>query len=117
MQRYMLFLAAVLVALLLAIFWFGFEPNDERTQLVLHNSAGTIASGTKLGVRIGEPWAEADGEIRARFAPASVLWTHGRMVTDGGTGVYGGSVPVVVGEAQVSYKDDSWRSGWGCGGR
>ncbi len=111
MRRYTLFLTGLLAVLFGALFWFGFEPTDERTQLVLRNSYGQVTSGTKLGVTIGEPWSRADATIRSLFTPANVLWQTGSYVGEGGQGVQLGRTPVLSGESRVSYRDRSWRNG------
>ena len=111
MRRYTLLIAGWLAALLAVIFWFGFRPNDERTQLVLRDSYGRVTSGTKLGVTVGEPWGQADATIRSFFEPRYVLWQTGKHRNDGGDGVRISDTPILTGQSQVSYRDSSWRDG------
>jgi len=110
MRRYTLGLCTVLLALLLSIFWWGFRPYDERTQLVFNQNYGTITSGTKLGVRVGGTWEDADNAIRRQFRPDNVLWQSGVCMGDGSDGEFS-RTPVLLGRATVSYRDRSWQNG------
>lgn len=101
-----LLLAGLIVALLGAIVWFGVEPMDERTQLLLTNNRGTITEGERLGVSVGDSWSEANASIRQRFDVSYSLWSDER---DGFTHV--SDAPVLAGRAEVHYRDRSWRNG------
>jgi hypothetical protein len=99
-----LILASALATLIAAIVVFGLEPTDERTQLLFREPQGAITSGAQFGVTIGEPWADADAALRARFTPDDVQWS-----IDDGSRI--SREPVLVGDAQVAYRDRSWRNG------
>lgn len=83
---------------------------DERTQLVLGDQYGVVTSGTRLGVRIGDPWRKADATLRSQFEPEYVLWQAGETHGAGGGFTFPGG-PVLTGKAEVSYRDRSWRNG------
>lgn len=117
MRRYVWFLAIALIALLAAIFWFEVKPTDERTQLLMNQGTGTITEGTRLGVTVGDSWNEADAALRGLFTPDYVLWQGFQHPPDGvGSAVIRhpvtvGHSPILVGDAEVSYRDRSWRNG------
>lgn len=113
MRRSRTILAVALVALLAGVIWFVIDPTDERTQLLFNQSHGTITTGTKLSVTVGETWGDADAAIRSVFTPAyAPLWETKRDVAaDGSDNWRGASDPVLTGEARVSYRDRSWRNG------
>lgn len=117
MRRYVLLLAAALVAFLAAIFWFGVQPMDERTQLLFNQSSGTITEGAMLGVTVGDSWTDADAALRRRFKPDYILWQSYRQGTEResvplrSNPVVVGHDPILVGDAAVSYRDKSWRNG------
>jgi hypothetical protein len=100
--------AALLV--LVGLVWF-IGPTDERTALVIGEQYGTISAGTKLGVTIGDPWPAADAALRRSFTPAYVQWLTGRHPQQGGNGVTLSDTPILVGDAEASYRDRSWRNG------
>lgn len=88
--------------------WFDLWPHDERTSAALQNSAGTIDFGRRFGVKVGDGWKRADEEVRSQFTPGYVLWTTPRPPPAYEQPVDG---PVLVGDANVTYRDRSWRNG------
>ena len=110
-MRKKLFLVVGLVSLVAAIVWAISTFNDEPTKLYFDEPRGQASAGTKLGVSIGDPWRSADRALRDGFSPAYVLWQQGRYVSEGGTGVRLSRDPILTGDAEVSYRDGSWRNG------
>lgn len=90
--------------------WMGLEPRNERTQLLFNDPQGVVTSGSKLGVRIGDPWHKADAAIRSQFEPRYVLWQVGKTNRFGGNYTVRDG-PVLTGQAEVSYRDGGWRNG------
>ena len=112
MKRFFL----VLIALVLLIgagtySWLAFGPVDERTRLLMHDPHGEAAGGTVLGVRIGAPWSEADHALRTQFDFGSPLHRSGRSGV-GNPYVSYSDDPVLTGEAEAHYRDQSWRKGY-----
>ena len=103
------FVACVLALAVLATGWFYLWPHDERTTAALHNSSGEITSGRRFGVSVGDSWARADQEIHSQFTPDYVLWE-----TPSPPPAYSQTAdrPVLVGDASVTYRDQSWRNGF-----
>jgi len=88
--------------------WFYLWPHDERTMAALHTSSGQITAGRRFGVSVGEGWAEADQDVRRQFNPAYVLWEKPLPAPAYSQTVNG---PMLVGNASVTYRDQSWRNG------
>ena len=109
-QSHML-LSGALLALTLFMAWEVRLSPDERTELVLFDQYGHVASGTKFGVTVGMTWSAADSAVRQLFTPGYV---NCETETRGQT-PYGGrafcKAPPQSGFAKVSYRDQSWRNG------
>src|SRR5579862_2857195 len=86
---------AVAVMAVVVAAWALFGPRDERTWLLFHQPQGTITSGSKLGVQVGEPWVKADGALRHRLEVGSVWWEAGRTNDEGGIGVRISQQPIL----------------------
>ena len=110
MRQRSLIAGTVVVALGLLLATCAYGPGDPRNDLV---GAGSkrIASGKMLGVSIGDQWKVADQRLWRQFGLGDTLWSTGKYVSEGGTGEKLGHSPVLRGEAEVSYRDRSWRNG------
>jgi len=88
--------------------WAAFGPLDERTALLLRQSHGSASAGSKLGVRIGATWGEADHTLRQHSgigrADHRLGWSNERFVPFQ-------DEPLLVGQSVASYRDTSWRNG------
>lgn len=110
-MRRKFFLAAGVAGFVAALVWAVSTSYDEPTKLYFDEPHGEVSAGGKLGVNVGDPWSRADRALRARFTPDYVLWQQGRYVDQGGTGVRLADDPILTGQAEVSYRDRSWRNG------
>ena len=90
--------------------WMALEPTNERTRLLFRDPQGGLTSGSQLDVHVGDPWRKADATLRDQFEPRYVLWQVGER-NDVGGGVAYPDGPVLTGEAEVVYRDGSWRNG------
>jgi len=89
--------------------WFAL---DERSQLMFQHPYGTIRSGAKFGVAIGEQWVQADATLRRRFTTLNDLeWDTGPCVGDAPRGETLSFQPLLHGRANASYRDHSWQNG------
>ena len=101
---------ALLSLVCLASAGWALELRNERTQLLVNEPRGAVTSGSKLGVRIGDPWPRADTTIRNHFQPRYVFWQVGESNGMGG-GFTLPDGPVLTGKATVIYRDGGWRNG------
>lgn len=111
LKRFVLTLVVLLVLLAAGTAgWVAFGPVDERTRLLFQDPRGTAIEGTALGVRIGEPWAEADRTLRDRFDLGRPFHRSGRPGSPDPTYSYVDH-PVLTGEAEAAYRDHGWQNG------
>jgi hypothetical protein len=88
--------------------WLYLWPHDERTTAALNTSSGQIAAGQRFQVSIGDSWEKADKKIRRQFNPSYTMWEKPSPPPAYSQTVDG---PVLLGDATVTYRDQSWRNG------
>lgn len=105
----------IILAIMLAfaggiIWWAKFGPLDARTAMLVRQPHGSIDAGTKLGVRVGATWSDADRILRQQPGIGrpfhKVGWSN-----QPNPYVQYLDEPVLHGEAQASYPDESWQNG------
>lgn len=114
------YVAALSVAVLIAFaaWWSAplivlqlWGPQDEASELYVHQRHGSVTEGAKLGVAIGTDWREADRILRRQFRPQYLLWHLGTMEDYQNGRGHTVDDPVLTGDALVAYRDGTWRNG------
>tara|TARA_R110002167_G_scaffold4455_7_gene20710 strand:- start:744 stop:1172 length:429 start_codon:yes stop_codon:yes gene_type:complete len=111
LKRFLLTLSVLLVLLAAGTAgWIAFGPVEERTRLLFHDPRGTATEGTVLGVRIGQPWVEADRILRDRFDLGKPFYSSESSGGHTPASSYTDQ-PILVGEAVAVYRDTGWQNG------